>query len=176
MKTLSRALRWSFHLVVVCASAFFVRCEEEDVKAHKIQVITELSFEVTGWITDELCYWDCLGRYPDSSGEVDEANASGIVVPIFFSSPAGGDGNFHISWSDPLYGIAFTTIPAPTPEGFIDFPVTKGDMMRSFTILPVDNDENANGFYTQFYIASVTGALKEGTSTMYQLTFKDDDN
>ena len=175
MRTLSNGLRRLLHLVALSTSAAFVRCGE-DVKYPDIQVISEVSFEVTGWINDELCYWDCLGRSPVSSGEVDEAKVSGIAVPIFFSRPASGNGNFHISWRDSLYGKAFTTIPVPSPEGFIEFSITKGEIMRSFTVLPIDNNEHTNGFSIRFDIGNITGALHEGTNLEYVLTIIDDEN
>jgi hypothetical protein len=171
------AFRFRRLLIGIIASTpvIFGSCHEEDTITD-IHIVSEVSFEVTGWVVDELCYWDCLALYPVSNGEVNGATATGIIVPIFLSHPATEDGSFHISLSDSLYGKAFTTIPAPSTDGVIEFSIAKGASGSSFTVLPIDNNEQTNGFLIQFNIGNVTGSLHDGACTKYMLTIQDDED
>jgi hypothetical protein len=64
---------------------------------------------------------------------------------------------------------------ATSAQGFIEFSVSKGELSRSFKVLPINNNEQTNGFLIRFYIGNVTGSLDEGDSMEYMLTIKDDE-
>lgn len=130
---------------------------------------TQTTFTLT--ITDDE--GPTTANFAVATGTVAENVEGGIEVTIALSSPADVAGTIVVQYTPT--DAAITTTPAATTAS-LTVPVAVNDEEVSFTVVPTNDEADADDYEVVFTISSTTGGVLKGTNVTYTLTVEDDDD
>lgn len=130
---------------------------------------TQTTFTLT--ITDDE--GPTTANFAVATGTVAEGTPDGIEVSIMLSAPADVAGSVLVEYTPT--NAAITTTPAAA-TAVITVPVAVNDESVSFTVLPENDEADADDYEVVFTISSTTGGVLKGTNVTYTLTVEDDDD
>ena len=111
--------------------------------------------------------------FPTDSVTFDE-NSGESKTAIVLSEAAKGTGSVTIQLSGATYGTDYTTIPDGS-SGSVTIEVEEGTLFRSFSLIPVDNDELDGNKSVTLTMTEATGSVELGNQTTIVLTIDDDE-
>lgn len=144
-------MKFRFTYLILCFLLIFASCNEDDENLNGTGVVEFTIQELT---------------------EVENAtNALGINIGVDSYNHAGG--TIGVTISGGSYGDDYTT---STENASFNLDVDPGELLTSFTLIPVDDDIIEDNVILTITLTDVTGALQLGENTTLVFTILDNDD